>query len=220
VTTRPDFAEFYSASFGQITAQLHAFIGDHAEAQDIVQEAFCRAYARWSSVGMYDDPLSWVRRVAWNMAVSRWRRARLLRVWRHDLLAGPVPGPSAASVDLTRALAQLPANQRQAVVFISRSMAVAPVFRIRSPFSTPSPGTNATGPVTSSSPAMVSSSHPRVEVGEGRGASEGVRPSGVDAAGLGLAGGAGGSTADAADGEDTTSETTTVTRATRHIARH
>lgn len=116
VTTRPDFSEFYSASFGPITAQLHAFIGNHAEAQDIVQEAFCRAYARWSTVSAYDDPLAWVRRVAWNMAVSRWRRAGLLRRWRHDLLAEPVPAPSTVNVDLARALAQLPANQRQAVV--------------------------------------------------------------------------------------------------------
>jgi RNA polymerase sigma-70 factor (ECF subfamily) len=116
VTTRLDFAEFYAASFGRITAQLHAYIGDHAEAQDMVQEAFCRAYAHWSTVSTYDNPLAWVRRIAWNMAVSRWRRARLLRAWRRDLVADPLPEPSAASVDLARALAKLPPNQRQALV--------------------------------------------------------------------------------------------------------
>jgi RNA polymerase sigma-70 factor (ECF subfamily) len=113
---RRDFAEFYSASFGQITAQLYAFTGDYADAQDIVQEAYCRAFARWSSVGTYDDPLGWVRRVAWNMAVSRWRRIRLLRTWRGDLAQAPVPPPSEASVDLARALAKLSTNQRRAVV--------------------------------------------------------------------------------------------------------
>jgi RNA polymerase sigma-70 factor (ECF subfamily) len=86
MTARPEFAEFYAATFGRLTVQLHAFTGDHAAAQDFVQEAYCRASARWATVSGYDDPLAWVRRVAWNLAVSRWRRTRLLRVWRRDLV--------------------------------------------------------------------------------------------------------------------------------------
>src|SRR5690242_8926290 len=91
LTTRPpDFAEFYSATFGVLTAQMHAFTGNHAEAQDLVQEAFCRAYARWSTIGVYDDPRSWVAKVAWNLAISRWRRGRLLRRWHRDLVPDDV----------------------------------------------------------------------------------------------------------------------------------
>jgi RNA polymerase sigma-70 factor, ECF subfamily len=111
-----DFAEFYTASFGPLTAQLHAFVGDHSEAQDLVQEAFCRAYARWHSLSRFDDPTSWVRRVAWNLAISRWRRLRLLRLWHRDLLASPAPGPDGIDRDLVEALAKLPAHHRQAVV--------------------------------------------------------------------------------------------------------
>lgn len=116
MSTGSDFAEFYSASFAPLTAQLHAFVGDHAEAQDLVQEAFCRAYSRWSTISKYEDPQTWVRRVAWNMAVSNWRRGRILRLWRHDLAPAAVEPPTVARVDLARALAQLPRNQRQVIV--------------------------------------------------------------------------------------------------------
>ncbi|GAA1381461.1 SigE family RNA polymerase sigma factor [Catellatospora chokoriensis] len=111
-----DFAEFYSAAFGPLTSQIHAFVGSHAEAQDLVQEAFCRAFGKWSVVSRYDDPYAWVRRVAWNLAVSRWRRGRLVRLWQRDLAPPDVPEPTANDVDLTRALAKLPKDQRQAVV--------------------------------------------------------------------------------------------------------
>src|SRR5690606_39076909 len=69
-----DFDEFYAAHYGSLTTQLYAYLGDRQEAQDVVQEAFCRAYARWSSVRDYDDPVAWVRRVAWNLATSHVRR--------------------------------------------------------------------------------------------------------------------------------------------------
>lgn len=112
----PDFAEFYAASFGPLTAQLHAFVGDHAEAQDLVQEAFCRAYARWGSVSRFDDPGSWVRRVAWNLAISRWRGRQRLRRWHRDLLHASEQGSAGIDPDLVTALATLPSHHRQAVV--------------------------------------------------------------------------------------------------------
>lgn len=111
-----DFAEFYAASFGPLTAQLHAFVGDHAEAQDLAQEAFCRAYARWHTIARFDDPTGWVRRVAWNMAISRWRRAVRLRRWQRDLLPSAQAGTEGIDPDLVAALAKLPRHHRQAVV--------------------------------------------------------------------------------------------------------
>lgn len=112
----PEFAELYAAHFRSLTVQLYAYFGDRQEAQDVVQEAFCRALARWSRLARYDDPVSWVRRVAWNLATSRWRRARNgLRVLRR-LRAEPVPGPEPDRVALVTALATLPPAQRRAVV--------------------------------------------------------------------------------------------------------
>src|SRR5262249_55727563 len=112
----PDFAAFYAAMFGVLSAQMYAFTGDHAEAEDLSQEAFCRAYARWDRIGRYDDPAAWVIRVAWNLAVSRWRRGRLLRRWHRELAPDPTIGLHTAHIDIVRALARLPSGQRQAVV--------------------------------------------------------------------------------------------------------
>jgi RNA polymerase sigma-70 factor (ECF subfamily) len=116
VPAEADFAEFYAATFKQLTAQLHAFVGDHAEAQDLVQEAYCRAYARWSTLSSYDDPVAWVRRVAWNLAVSRWRRTRRLLGLRRELAPPDVDGPDGMHLDLVRALGQLSPEHRRAIV--------------------------------------------------------------------------------------------------------
>ena len=43
---REEFAGFYAASFQRLVGQLYAMIGDQSEAQDVVQEAFVRAWAR------------------------------------------------------------------------------------------------------------------------------------------------------------------------------
>src|SRR5207249_3920186 len=78
-------------------------------------EAFVRAWTRWTYVGGLDDPEGWVRRVAYNLAVSRWRRARRL-VFR-------AAAPDAVAVDLDHeqrdvieALRALPRGQREAIV--------------------------------------------------------------------------------------------------------
>ena len=111
-----DFDELYAAHFHGLTVQLYAYFGDRHEAQDVVQEAFCRAYARWREISRYDDPVAWVRRVAWNLATSRWRRIRTARrhlsQQREEFAAGPSPD----RVALTRALAELPPAQRRAVI--------------------------------------------------------------------------------------------------------
>ncbi|MBQ1048760.1 SigE family RNA polymerase sigma factor [Micromonospora sp. C51] len=114
--TTVDFDGLYHAHFRSLTIQLTAYCGDLAQAQDMVQEAFCRAFARWSRVSRYEDPVAWVRRVAWNLTTSRWRRARTARAWLHRQREEYVPGPGPDRVALTAALAGLPANQRRAVV--------------------------------------------------------------------------------------------------------
>ncbi|MEV4618595.1 SigE family RNA polymerase sigma factor [Asanoa sp. NPDC049573] len=113
VPDKPDFAEFYAAWFRPLTHQLFAHTGDLAEAQDVVQEAFCRAWPRWSTL---DDPGAWVRRVAWNLATSRWRRARRLLHLTRGAREEHSPGPGPDRVALRAALASLPERQRQAVV--------------------------------------------------------------------------------------------------------
>jgi RNA polymerase sigma-70 factor (ECF subfamily) len=111
-----DFDGFYAAHFRSLTIQLYAYTGDLPTAQDVVQEAFCRALARWKRVSGLDDPLAWIRRVAWNLATSQWRRARTAAVFarRHRVEHVPAPGPD--RVALTEALATLPPQHRRVVI--------------------------------------------------------------------------------------------------------
>ncbi|MEH1012079.1 SigE family RNA polymerase sigma factor [Micromonospora sp. CPCC 206060] len=110
------FDDFYHAHFRSLTVQLCAYTGDLGQAQDLAQEAFCRAFARWDRIVRYDDPVAWVRRVAWNLANSRWRRLRTAHAYLRRQRETHVAGPNPDRVALEAALALLPANQRRAVV--------------------------------------------------------------------------------------------------------
>jgi RNA polymerase sigma-70 factor (ECF subfamily) len=124
------FDELYAAHYADLTVQLYAYFGDRQEAQDVVQEAFCRALARWRTVSRYDDPVAWIRRVAWNLAVSKWRRARtaLTFLRRQRTGEGQVAGPGPERVALVAALGTLPPVQRRAMVLhYLADMAVAEI---------------------------------------------------------------------------------------------
>lgn len=108
--------ELYAAHFRGLTVQLYAYTADLGLAQELVQEAFCRAIPRWSRISTYDDPLAWIRRVAFNLATSRWRRSRTARAFAHRYREEHAPEPSPDRVVLAQALATLPANHRRAVV--------------------------------------------------------------------------------------------------------
>jgi len=114
---REEFTGFYTASYQRLVGQLYAMIGDHSEAQDVVQEAFVRAWARRGKIDKNGAPEAWVRVTAWRIAASRWRRAREgIRlgslVARPESTAGPTPD-RVAFVDLLR---KVPAEQRRALV--------------------------------------------------------------------------------------------------------
>jgi RNA polymerase sigma-70 factor (ECF subfamily) len=110
------FEELYAAQFHSLTLQINAYVGDLAEAQDLVQEAFCRALPRWEKLATYDNPADWVRRVAWNLATSGWRRRRTAMAFLRRQREQHVAGPSPDRVALTAALAKLPETQRKAFV--------------------------------------------------------------------------------------------------------
>jgi RNA polymerase sigma-70 factor, ECF subfamily len=111
------FTEFYAVGFPALATQLYAYTGDLCLAQDLVQEAFCRAFSRWSRLSGYDDPIGWVRRVAFNLAKSRWQRAKVsMRYLRTQQREQYVTGPGPDRIALVAALAELPAAQRRAMV--------------------------------------------------------------------------------------------------------
>jgi RNA polymerase sigma-70 factor, ECF subfamily len=114
---RAEFDAFYGASVGRLTGQLYAMTGDLAESQDVVHEAFARAWERRAELDAGGAPEAWVRTVAWRLAVSRWRRMRTaLTFARREGPPGDVPPPDPDHVLLVEALRRLPEAQRRAVV--------------------------------------------------------------------------------------------------------
>jgi RNA polymerase sigma-70 factor, ECF subfamily len=112
-----DFEAFYLTHYGRLVGQLLAMLGDLAEAEDAVQEAFARASVRWRWLSTYDAPDAWVRRVAFNVASNSLRRARS-RLRAAERLPRPVaaPAPTADLVDVLAAMRPLPLRQREALV--------------------------------------------------------------------------------------------------------
>jgi RNA polymerase sigma factor (sigma-70 family) len=119
-TQRPDFAEFYREAKDECLFAVLVSVGDRDTAQDLVAEAFARAWASWPAVSRHPAPAAWVVRTALNAGVSRWRRRRR-EVPVPDLAIvadGPAAGGMAdGCIDprIMAALLRLPARQRQVV---------------------------------------------------------------------------------------------------------
>jgi RNA polymerase sigma-70 factor (ECF subfamily) len=111
------FDAFYAGTAKQAVAYVYAITGVLADAEDAVAEAYARAWQRWGKVGAYDDPAGWVRRVAYRVAVSGWRRARN-RVAAHQRWGAgrPTAQLNPNIVFLVDVLRRIPAAQRRAVV--------------------------------------------------------------------------------------------------------
>jgi RNA polymerase sigma-70 factor, ECF subfamily len=135
-----DFQDFYQANYGRIVALMTAVLHDRHEAEDVAQEAFARALARWPRLAGYDLPEAWVRRVALRIGTDTGRRAR--RAVRAALrLSGspprePEPGDGFAFTAVGGALGRLPLREREVIVLhyladlsvdaIARDCGVAP----------------------------------------------------------------------------------------------
>jgi len=107
------FEEIFRRAYQPLVRALTVASGNREVAADCVQEAFCRAYARWRRVGRYDDPVAWVRRVATNVFIDHERRrGRAGRAM--DRLGPPavVAPPDPHALDLAAVFAELPPQRR------------------------------------------------------------------------------------------------------------
>ena len=112
-----EFDGLYAQSGDRIVRQMVLLTGDLAEAEDVTQEAFERAWLRWSTVRACESPEAWVRTVARRLAVSRWRRIKnSTAAWMRRGTPPSLPELNADHIGLLVALRALPPAQRVAIV--------------------------------------------------------------------------------------------------------
>lgn len=110
---RVDFGAHLEAHYQRLVAQLYAITLDPGEAHDAVQDAYSRAWRRWSEVGSGPDPTGWVRRVAVRSTHRSWRGAlRSAGILR----ARSIGDGDSRTGALLAALARLSPAERRAVV--------------------------------------------------------------------------------------------------------
>jgi len=116
MSKRNDFDQFFMDHHASLVRSLTAITGDSELAADSVQDAFQRAYLRWGRISRYDNPVTWVRRVAINRSRDLIRSDQRRR--RNENRAAPdeaVVDPESES-HLIPLLRRLPERQRIAMV--------------------------------------------------------------------------------------------------------
>jgi len=111
-----EFSDFYAAARDDCLRIVLVTVGDRQLAEDLVAEAFTRAWASWRTVRRHPAPQAWVVRTALNLSVSWWRRRR-----RETVLAGRDPvtpggGGDGPDEELLAAVRQLPVRQQQVII--------------------------------------------------------------------------------------------------------
>lgn len=107
----PDLERFCAVEFPRLVRMLDLLTGDVHIAEELAQEALVRASSHWAKVSAMDAPGAWTRRVARNLATSRWRRTQAAR--RAAARVGPDPTVH-HDADVTEADAVRDALQRLA----------------------------------------------------------------------------------------------------------
>ena len=106
--------EVFELSYRRLVVQMYAVVGNYAEAEDLVQEAFVRASAAGGRFRRVDNPEAWLRRTAINLHRNRWRKLSNFNRVRPRL---EVPPPDLPGLDdhltVIESLRQLPDSQRE-----------------------------------------------------------------------------------------------------------
>jgi RNA polymerase sigma-70 factor (ECF subfamily) len=122
-----EFDDFYRGTAPRLLRYAYGLTTDTAEAQDLVQEAFSRAWQRWRRLRRYEDPEGWLRLVVTRLATDWWRRTKV----RRDAAAAqrppaPADPPDETVLLIVDAMRTLPAAQRRALTLhylLDRSIA-------------------------------------------------------------------------------------------------
>lgn len=112
-----DFEAFYASEKDQCYRALLATVVDALEADDLLAEAFTRAWKQWDVVRAHPSPHAWIVRTALNLHRDRYRRSGNLK--RYLVASKPVYEDVSTSLDprLLEALRALPEQQRLVLAF-------------------------------------------------------------------------------------------------------
>lgn len=110
------FESFYRGQVDIVYRALALTLTDAWLAREATDEAMLRAFARWSTVGRYDNPSAWVYRVGLNWATSRWRRTSRERPLSTEDRPGSAQPPDPAGLAALAALGHLTVKHRAVVV--------------------------------------------------------------------------------------------------------
>jgi RNA polymerase sigma-70 factor (ECF subfamily) len=122
-TARAFIERLYAAHHAEIYAYLSRMVRDDELAADLTQEAFVKAYRAWDTLEDPNRARAWMYQIAGRTALDELRRRKIVRFvpW-----TGESRGTAASaeelvmrqrlSGDLERALAKIPARQRQALL--------------------------------------------------------------------------------------------------------
>jgi RNA polymerase sigma-70 factor, ECF subfamily len=129
-TDSADFDETFRESYWPMVRSLAVACGDPEVAEDVVQDAFERAFVRWRRIARYDDPAGWIRHVALNRIRDQFRRDKRKHKAVERLAAETetTVQPPEIPEDVTALLAQLPQQQRiAAALFYVEGLSVREV---------------------------------------------------------------------------------------------
>ena len=113
---RLEFSDFYAAARDDCLQIILVTVGDRQLAEDLVAEAFTRAWASWRTVRRHPAPRAWVLRTALNLSVSWWRRRRREVVLGGSDLAAPGGDCGGLDGELLAAVRRLPVRQQQVII--------------------------------------------------------------------------------------------------------
>jgi RNA polymerase sigma-70 factor (ECF subfamily) len=112
------FDDFFRAEYATLLRAMYLLSGDRFEAEELAQGTFVKAWERWDQIRHMENPTGYLYRAAVNARRSALRRASTAA---RRALSLQRPDPISESDDrdrIRRALAALPANQREAIVLV------------------------------------------------------------------------------------------------------
>jgi RNA polymerase sigma-70 factor (ECF subfamily) len=110
-----EFDGWYRAHYRRIFASLYLVCGDREVCADAVDEAFARAYERWSRVRRMASPEGWTWVVARNAVRAAQRSERRRVAVAAHLVGDDMARPAELAVEVWDAVERLPAREREVI---------------------------------------------------------------------------------------------------------